>query len=142
MTASFIKSSFSSAGTCAEAAAASNRFSTRDYDLAATLSSGQTFRWQLREGWWEGVVGKRWVRLRAATDLQTSALAGTPSVILAETAETVKDWCWLADYLQIGLNLAHVLETFPDDEPMRSAVAARPSGPAANERWSRRMQRL
>jgi len=36
-----------------------------DYDLAATLTSGQAFRWQLREGWWEGVIGSRWVRLRA-----------------------------------------------------------------------------
>ena len=35
----------------------------RDYDLAATLTSGQAFRWTRREGAWEGVVGSRWVRL-------------------------------------------------------------------------------
>jgi N-glycosylase/DNA lyase len=120
----FIKSSFSSAATCAEAAAVSRSFLAHDYDLAATLSSGQTFRWQLREGWWEGVIGARWVRLRAETDLQTGRLTGPPTAIIAETAETVNDWRWLADYLQIELNLAEVLRTFPEDQPMRLAVAA------------------
>jgi N-glycosylase/DNA lyase len=95
-----------------------------DYDLSATLNSGQAFRWRLREGWWEGVIGLRWVRLRAETDLQRCGLAGQPSVILAEAAEPEKDWRWLENYLQIGLNLADIVETFPDDAPMRSAVAA------------------
>ncbi len=124
MTAPFTKSSFSSAWTCAEAATAS--FLVHDYDLAATLNSGQTFRWQLREGWWEGVIGLRWVRLRAETDLRTrgKAAENKGSVIIAETAEPVNDWRWLADYLQVGLNLANILGTFPDDQPMRLAVAA------------------
>src|SRR3989449_7531827 len=109
-----------------KAATASRRLSVPDYDLAATLNSGQTFRWQLREGWWEGVIGLRWVRLRAETDLRTSGKAAENerSVIIAETAEPVNDWRWLADYLQIGLNLADILGTFPDDQPMRLAVAA------------------
>ena len=126
MTAPFTKSSFSSAGTCAEAATASRTFPVHDYDLAATLNSGQTFRWQLREGWWEGVIGLRWVRLRAETVLRTSrkAAENETSVIIAETAEPVNDWRWLADYLQVGLNLADILGTFPDDQPMRLAVAA------------------
>ena len=124
MTASFTKSSFSSAGTGAEAATASRIFLVQDYDLAATLNSGQTFRWQLREGWWEGVIGLRWVRLRAEADSRSSGKAGRPSVIIAESAEPVNDWRWLADYLQIGFNLADILGTFPDDQPMRSAVAA------------------
>jgi N-glycosylase/DNA lyase len=124
VTASFIKSNSSSAGTGAEAAAAASRLLTRDYDLAATLSSGQTFRWQLRQGWWEGVIGRRWVRLRSETDWPPTPSAGRPSVIIAETAESVQEWHWLADYLQIGLELADVLGTFPDDPPMRLAVAA------------------
>ena len=123
MTVSFTKSSFSSAGTCAEATP-SRVLGVHDYDLAATLNSGQAFRWQLREGWWEGVIGLRWVRLRAEGDLRSSAMAGPPSVIIAETAEPVNDWRWLADYLQIGLNLADILGTFPDDPQMRLAVAA------------------
>ena len=73
MTGSFIKSSFSSAAACDEPAAVSRFFPVHDYDLAATLNSGQAFRWHLREGWWEGVIGRRWVRLRTETDSVVSA---------------------------------------------------------------------
>jgi N-glycosylase/DNA lyase len=80
----------------------------------------------LREGWWEGVIGLRWVRLRAGTDLRAGGQAAElgSSVIIAETAEPVSDWQWLTDYLQVGLNLADILGTFPEDPPMRLAVAA------------------
>jgi len=36
----------------------------------------------------------------------------------------VSDWGWLADYLQLEQDLAPVLASFPDDEPIRKAVAA------------------
>jgi len=85
----------------------------RDYDLAATLSSGQAFRWTLRDGAWEGVVGLRWVRLRQCD-----------GGIEAETAAPVANWTWLADYLQSHIDLGSILLTFPDDEPMRASVAA------------------
>jgi len=88
-------------------------FPIRDYDLAATLDSGQAFRWQFVDGGWNGVIGNRWVRLRAD---QFS--------ITAETAEPVRDWNWLKNYLQLDLDLSAVLMTFPDDEPMRAAVTA------------------
>jgi len=84
-----------------------------DYDLAATLDSGQAFRWQSEGDSWCGVVGRHWVRL-------TQIEGG----IQAETLEFVADWQWLRDYLQIDLDLEAVLRTFPDDEPMRAAVAA------------------
>jgi len=85
----------------------------RDYDLATTLTSGQAFRWTARDGAWEGVVGSRWVRLRA-----------TDSGIEAETAVPVTEWSWLARYLQSDADLGSILLTFPDDEPMRASVAA------------------
>jgi len=85
----------------------------RDYDLAATLDSGQVFRWREHNGSWIGVVGKRWVRL-------TQTRAG----IRAETEVPVSDWKWLHDYLQSDVELAAMLKTFPDDKPMRDAVAA------------------
>ena len=85
----------------------------RDYDLAATLASGQAFRWTERDGAWSGVVEGRWVRLRSNGE-----------GIAAETAVPVADWRWLARYLQTDLDLSRVLATFPDDEPMRAAVAA------------------
>jgi N-glycosylase/DNA lyase len=85
----------------------------RDYDLAATLDSGQAFRWQSHHDFWTGVIGRHWVRLTQ-----------THNGIRAETAGPVADWQWLRDYLQTETNLAAVLKTFPDDAPMRDAVAA------------------
>jgi N-glycosylase/DNA lyase len=85
----------------------------RDYDLAATLDSGQVFRWCEHNGSWIGIVGKHWVRLTQTRD-----------GIRAETAVPVADWRWLRHYLQTEVNLVPVLKTFPDDKPMRDAVAA------------------
>jgi N-glycosylase/DNA lyase len=85
----------------------------RDYDLAATLDSGQAFRWHPYNDSWIGVVGQRWVRLTQRRD-----------GIRAESAGPVADWRWLRNYLQIETDLAAVLKTFPDDAPMRDAVAA------------------
>jgi len=93
-------------------AALRTTFAVQDYDLAATLDSGQAFRWQPREGAWEGVIGQRWVRLHQS---------GT---IDAQVARPVSDWCWLETYLQTGVSLPAVLAAFPDDAPMRAAVAA------------------
>jgi N-glycosylase/DNA lyase len=85
----------------------------RDYDLAATLASGQAFRWGEINGAWEGVIDHRWVRLEQTKD-----------GIAAKTVEPTCDWSWLEHYLQTDINLASVLHSFPDDEPMRAAVSA------------------
>ena len=85
----------------------------RDYDLAATLDSGQVFRWQRHNDSWVGVVGKHWVRLTQQSN-----------GIWAQTAAPVADWHWLHNFLQSDVDLAAVLKTFPDDGPMRAAVAA------------------
>ncbi|HZO85281.1 MAG TPA: DNA glycosylase [Verrucomicrobiae bacterium] len=82
----------------------------RDYDLPATLSSGQAFRWKVEQGAWEGVVGEHWVQLRDG--------------ITARTAAPVTDWNWLRDYLQVDIDLDAILLSFPDDEPMRQSVFA------------------
>ncbi len=85
----------------------------RDYDLGATLSSGQAFRWNFQDGAWSGMIGSRWVRLRAD---QFS--------IRAETAEPISDWNWLTHYLQTEIDLGLVLATFPNEEPMNTSVNA------------------
>ena len=85
----------------------------RDYDLAATLSCGQAFRWTEHYAAWEGVVGTRWVRLRVRD-----------GGMEAETATAVEDWSWLTHHLQSEVDLAAVLGTFPDDAAMRSSVIA------------------
>jgi N-glycosylase/DNA lyase len=91
----------------------SKTFTICDYDLAATLTSGQAFRWQWRDCGWIGVIGNHWVRLH-----------GNECSILAECAEPVLDWAWLTDYLQVDLDLSQILATFPEDEPMRAAIRA------------------
>jgi N-glycosylase/DNA lyase len=88
-------------------------FRVRDYDLAATLDSGQSFRWHPCNDSWVGVIGRHWVRLTQRRD-----------GLRAETAGPVADWQWLRDYLQTETDLDAVLKTFPDDAPMRDAVAA------------------
>jgi N-glycosylase/DNA lyase len=88
-------------------------FPVRDYDLAATLDSGQTFRWRLNDGAWTGVIGGRQVRLRQTGDS-----------IVAETAAPAVGWDWLEHYLQTGTDLAAILKTFPADPPMQAAVRA------------------
>lgn len=85
----------------------------RDYDLAATLSSGQVFRWQNYGKFWVGVIGHYPVRL-----------SQTARGIFAETNAKFKDWDWVPKYLQTSVDLEKILETFPDDEPMNRAVAA------------------
>ena len=85
----------------------------RDYDLAATLDSGQVFRWQKIENSWHGGIGKHSVRLTQ-----------TEKGIHATTAAPVDDWNFLREFLQSDVDLAAILKTFPDDEPMRCAVAA------------------
>jgi N-glycosylase/DNA lyase len=86
-------------------------FLAENYDLAATLSSGQAFRWRWLNGAWEGVVAGRWVRLRQEQNR-----------IIAETAVLVEDWIWLRHYLQLDVNIGEICGTFPPDEPMQNSV--------------------
>jgi N-glycosylase/DNA lyase len=88
-------------------------FAVRDYGLAATLTSGQAFRWKFVDGAWEGIIGPHFVRLKA---LDNS--------LIAETATPVANWSWLREYLQLDVDLEAVLLSFPADEPMRLAAAA------------------
>ena len=89
------------------------RFPVVNYDLAATLTSGQVFRWQRQAQGWEGVIGPHWVRLSA-----------NHHGIRVTLAEPVTGWGWLTDYLRINEDLDRVLATFPGDAPMRAATTA------------------
>jgi len=108
-------SRFLRTATCVEPPAAAGRkvFRARDYDLAATLTSGQAFRWEARGEGWVGVAHGRWVQLRQRGEK-----------IVAKTAVPQSDWQWLADYLQVAVKLDDMLAAFPDDAPMRAAVNA------------------
>ncbi len=84
-----------------------------DYDLAATLDSGQVFRWRPDGGGWVGVIGRNRVRL-------TQEREG----ILAQSDVPVEQWDWLRTFLQTDVELERILGTFPGDDPMNRAVAA------------------
>ena len=87
-----------------------------DYDLTATLDSGQVFRWVKSPDSptsWTGVVEKNLVRLKQIEN-----------GILAESAVPQHNWDWLRQFLQTDVDLPAILKTFPDDEPMHAAVAA------------------
>lgn len=89
----------------------SNFFPVRDYSIAETLGSGQAFRWRPVEGGWEGVVGNQWVRLEQHPEGITTATTGPA-------------WKWLEEYLQLRVDLATVLQTFPQDEHLARAAEA------------------
>jgi N-glycosylase/DNA lyase len=60
-----------------------------------------------------GVVAGRCVTLRQKGKL-----------LHAETTAPQADWRWLATYLQVDVDLSTILKTFPDDAPLRAAIAA------------------
>lgn len=84
-----------------------------EYDLDATLDCGQAFGWDRAGHAWTGVVHGRWVRL-----CQEGNRIG------AEVAVPEADWSWLEHHLALDEDLGSILKTFPDDGPMRDAVAA------------------
>jgi N-glycosylase/DNA lyase len=51
-------------------------------------------------------------------------LRGNAFSISAEVAEPIASWNWLTHYLQCGIDLSSILQTFPDDEPMRASTQA------------------
>ena len=104
-----------SAGTSGSSPARTCRvcWQRKDYDLHKTLACGQAFRWTREADSWTGVVAGRCVTLRQEGE-----------VLHAETTTPQVDWRWLATYLQVDVDLGVILKTFPDDAPLRAAVAA------------------
>jgi N-glycosylase/DNA lyase len=88
-------------------------FPVSDYDLRATLGSGQVFRWIPSGDGWIGIVGRRWVYLRSE-----------PGGLRARVACPVADWQWLADYLQTGVDLDPILASFPKDPVVQQSIEA------------------
>ena len=82
-----------------------------DYDLDATMTSGQVFGWEQRDDCWVGVVGGNWVSLQSYS-----------SGIRVTTAAPQSDWSWLKAFLQSDVNLAELLATFPTDDPNLQAA--------------------
>lgn len=86
-------------------------FEVSDYDLAATLNSGQAFRWNKFGDEFVGVIGHDVVHLRQPhKDAPIQArFTNAPALRL---------------YLQLDFDLASAIATFPNDPPMQAAVRA------------------
>jgi N-glycosylase/DNA lyase len=85
-----------------------------DYDLAATLNSGQAFCWELAgPGEWRGWVDGKPIRVQRGSDCFRFRGRGM---------EIAK----LSRYFQWSEDLSAIQRTFPDDEWMREAVAYSP----------------
>ena len=88
----------------------------RDYDLPATLASGQAFRWRPVGDAWEGIISGHHFRLRQTpTDISAELLGACGPATAPDL---------LRHFLQLDADLPAILATFPDDPPMRAAVAA------------------
>ncbi len=87
-----------------------------DYDLPATLASGQAFRWRPVGDAWEGIISGHHFRLRQTPAALTAELLGACRTHAASDL--------LRHFLQLDADLPAILATFPDDPPMRAAVAA------------------
>lgn len=93
-----------------------HRIQVEDYDLAATVTSGQAFRWRASGAGWESAIHGTWVHLESRE----------PGILTATTVAPQTDWRWLEHYLQSQVRLADVIATFPPDPPLLEAVQACP----------------
>jgi N-glycosylase/DNA lyase len=84
-----------------------------DYDLNATMTSGQVFGWNQTDNGWSGVVNGNWAHLQSFS-----------KGIRASTATTQSDWAWLTHFLQSDVNLSDLLATFPGNDPNLNAAVA------------------
>jgi N-glycosylase/DNA lyase len=91
-------------------------FPANNYNLSATLASGQAFRWYANaEGAWEGVIGREFVTLRQQ-----------PNGIEAHSSNANPNWSAIQHYLQTNIDIDAITATFPNDPPMQAATAACP----------------
>ena len=105
---------------------------TVDFDLAATLESGQAFRWNRAEdGWWVGVVGSRPVRLRQQGTRVEWEIGGAEmcrkNVARATKFRHDPAGEWVRRYLGLDRSWGDVVATFPRD-PLLLAAAERHRG--------------
>ena len=80
-------------------------FENINYDLEATLTSGQTFRWKKINNHWENIISNKYVKLKKYK-----------SSLIAEVTPFIKDSLWLEDYLQINIDLNKIYRNFPKND--------------------------
>ena len=77
------------------------------FDLDRTLSCGQAFRWEKAEGWWQGVVDGRAIRIRQDADLLTFAGA---------------DAGFVRNYFRLDQDLPAILSSIDRDPAIGAAI--------------------
>lgn len=91
------------------------QFEIGPYDLDATLSSGQVFRWAPHPSGikqhWHGPIGDYWIEAYSDGD----------SLFLGCQVSPV-DWDWARQFFQIGVDIESMKSTFPKDDIMTRAV--------------------
>ncbi len=78
------------------------------FDLDQTLSCGQAFRWEMVEGWWQGVVDGQAIQIRQEADRLTFSGAD---------AEFVRD------YFRLDQDLPAILSAINRDEVIGAAIS-------------------
>ena len=88
-----------------------NLINISDFALASTVECGQAFRWsRTADGWFEGVVGRRVIRLRQHPDF------------VEWESRPRTDKKAVARYLALDVSLPDILATFPGDPLLRQTV--------------------
>ena len=85
--------------------------SAADFSLQATLSSGQTFRWKERDGWWYGFLGPSVLKVRQEGDRLRYEYAD-PAITPAR----------LTRYFALDLDLPEVLSSINVDMQIHQAI--------------------
>lgn len=80
-------------------------FENINYNLEATLTSGQTFRWKYINNHWENIINNKYVKLKK-----------NKSSLIVEVKPYVNDSKWLENYLQINLDLNEIYKNFPKND--------------------------
>ena len=80
----------------------------QSFDLDATLSCGQVFRWdRIADGWWYGIVGQRVLKIRQVGDMLT--FSGAPASFVRR-------------YFALDLDLAAVLASIDTDPFIHACI--------------------
>jgi N-glycosylase/DNA lyase len=106
-----------------------------DFNLAATLESGQAFRWSRGpDGWFTGVVGSRLWRVRQVRDTLQYLWCRSAGCDRSEAGADVVASATehVQRYFALDVSLEKVVASFPDDPPLRAAV---------NQHWGLRVLR-
>jgi len=82
-----------------------------DFSLQASLSSGQTFRWILDDGWYYGLLGQAVIKVRQQDDR-----------LLYEASDSSITPERIRDYFGLDLNLTEILSSIDVDMQIHQAI--------------------